>query len=355
MAASSSVALGQCGYIHDLWTEGLRPDQRGFLQLRDVSVEFPFLQRSPCIMRLGQTAVSATVTCELVEPAPMQPRNGFLEVSVAMNLSDHGTGIAPPIKRQQQHGRTQHPVCATTLRVVESLLKQGKAIDTESLCVLPGRFVWSLRVDLLILNDDGNAGDCAAWAAIVALQHARRPEVSIRGEDVVVHTPQERDPVPLSLHHTPLCITCCVVPPSSTRRVEGNSNPAASPSAPSFRQLQYVVDPTSAELAASHAAVTIAVNAEKQLCYLHKAGGGDVSFMAIRQMTRAAEELTLKLLETFAESMKAHEKKLADAVTSQFKWAQTRTGVTRVSAPPIVNVAAHNEEDEATSKRPRSD
>lgn len=42
---------------------------------------------------------------------------------------------------------------------------------------------------------------------MAALRHFRRPEVSVAGEDVTVHTMAERVPVPLSIMHTPICLT----------------------------------------------------------------------------------------------------------------------------------------------------
>lgn len=71
-------------------------------------------------------------------------------------------------------------------RVIERAIKQSRAVDTEALCIVPGEKVWSLRVDIRILDDEGNVVDCACVAAMASLHHFRRPEVSISGEDVVI-------------------------------------------------------------------------------------------------------------------------------------------------------------------------
>jgi exosome complex component RRP45 len=42
---------------------------------------------------------------------------------------------------------------------------------------------------------------------MAALQHFRRPDVSIDGENVTIYSLAEREPVPLSLMHHPVCIT----------------------------------------------------------------------------------------------------------------------------------------------------
>ncbi|KAI7253173.1 hypothetical protein KC352_g12168, partial [Hortaea werneckii] len=39
------------------------------------------------------------------------------------------------------------------------------------------------------------------------LLHYRRPDVEVKGEEVTVFDPRERDPVKLNLHHSPFCVT----------------------------------------------------------------------------------------------------------------------------------------------------
>lgn len=58
-----------------------------------------------------------------------------------------------------------------------------------------------------ILDYDGGLVDASCIAVIAALQHFRRPDVSVKGEDVIVYTLTERVPVPLSMLHHPLCVT----------------------------------------------------------------------------------------------------------------------------------------------------
>lgn len=42
---------------------------------------------------------------------------------------------------------------------------------------------------------------------MAALRHFRRPDVTVNGEDVTIYTIAERTPVPLSIMHTPVCLT----------------------------------------------------------------------------------------------------------------------------------------------------
>ncbi len=92
-------------------------------------------------------------------------------------------------------------------RVVERTLRESGAIDTESLCIVAGSRVWAVSVVLHVLDYAGNVADACSYAALAALLHFRRPAVSVAGSTVTVHSWSEKDPTPLAVHHTPVCVS----------------------------------------------------------------------------------------------------------------------------------------------------
>lgn len=58
-----------------------------------------------------------------------------------------------------------------------------------------------------MLDADGGLIDASCIAILAALRHFRRPDISVAGEDVTIYTMAERVPVPLSIMHTPICLT----------------------------------------------------------------------------------------------------------------------------------------------------
>jgi exosome complex component RRP45 len=92
-------------------------------------------------------------------------------------------------------------------RLLEKTLRRSSALDTESLCLIAAKKVWSIRADVHVLSHDGNLVDASCLAVLAALRHFRRPDTSTEGEEVVVYTPAERTPVPLSILHYPFCLT----------------------------------------------------------------------------------------------------------------------------------------------------
>ena len=71
-------------------------------------------------------------------------------------------------------------------RLLERCIKESKAVDTESLCIVAEEKVWGIRLDIRILNHEGNVADCASIAGLAALAHFRRPDVSLDGNIVTV-------------------------------------------------------------------------------------------------------------------------------------------------------------------------
>lgn len=135
-------------------------------------------------------------------------------------------------------------------RIVERGLRESGAIDTEALCIVAGEKVWSVRLDMHVLDDFGNLTDCCSIGAITALHHFKRPDVTISGEAVVIHPTKEKEPVSLSIHHMPISITFAV-----------------------FGDGLLVVDPQLKEEHTSNGRLTITLNAQHELCAMQKAGG----------------------------------------------------------------------------------
>lgn len=62
-------------------------------------------------------------------------------------------------------------------------------------------------MDTRVLDHEGNVLDCACIAAVSALCHFRRPDVTLSGEDVTIHSKSEKNPIPLAIHHIPVCVS----------------------------------------------------------------------------------------------------------------------------------------------------
>jgi len=190
----------------------------------------------------GRTRVIAHVEAKMVKPPPERPFEGMVTIH---------SEISPMASVDYELGRPSEEEVTIT-RMLDKVLKRSDAIDKESLCILAGQRVWHLRLTIHFLADGGNMLDCACLAGIIAFKHFRRPEVEVIGDEVIVHSPDERAPLPLAIHHTPFCITFAFFPDPTTRPV---------------------VDPSLLEQRLSAGSLSIALNAQREICVLQKAGG----------------------------------------------------------------------------------
>jgi len=162
-------------------------------------------------------------------------------------------------------------------RLLEKTLRRSSALDVESLCLLAGSSVWSIRADVHVLSSDGNLVDCACVSVIAALVHFRKPDTEVTGGKVTVYTTSERDPVPLSILHWPFCVTFNFY--GGTKRLGDEES----------GQVKVLLDVTRLEEQLRDGACTIGMNRHAEICQIAKLGGVPVDAVQLLQCTRLAE------------------------------------------------------------------
>ncbi|XP_060772526.1 exosome complex component RRP45 [Neoarius graeffei] len=220
--------------------EKKRLDGRQAYDYRNIKITFG-TDYGCCTVSLGKTRVLAQVSCELVPPKDSRPTEGLVFFNLELS----------PMASPGFHSNRQSELLVTLNRQLERCLRNSRCIDTESLCVISGEKVWQIRVDVHILNHDGNLMDAASVAAISALCHFRRPEVAIQGRDITVFSPEERDPVPLSVYHMPVCVSFAF-----------------------FQEGTYLlVDPCEKEELVMDGLLVLAMNKHREICSIQSSGG----------------------------------------------------------------------------------
>jgi len=230
----------------------------------------------------------------MTAPKQTKPTEGVLFLNVE---------LSPMAAPQFEQGRPSELSTELT-RILERCIRESRCVDTESLCVMAGVKVWTIRCDLHVLNHEGSLVDCASIAALAALAHFRRPDVTVEGEEVTVHSTADRDPVPLSVHHMPLCVTIAF-----------------------FEQGRLVlVDPSSEEEKVMDGKMVIGMNKHRELCTLQLTGS---MLLAHEQVLRCSNIAVVKVTEMTELIQKAldNDAKAGQQVSSlalQCLWKQRR-------------------------------
>ena len=238
-AITTPLATSQRQFILNAIKSGHRLDGRDLFDYRPINVQCG-VEDGTAEVKLGATRVLAVTTCQLIRPIT-RPEEGRLVFNVELSP------MASPLNQSSEAIDRR----IALERRLEQCFVESAAIDLESLCIIAGEKVWCIRVAIHVLDDVGNILDCASIAAITALAHFRRPDVTVVGEDITIHSRLEKDFIPLNIHHMPLCITFAFF--------HGNDCIA--------------VDPTHQEEAVMDSKLIMGLNRHREICTIQFTGG----------------------------------------------------------------------------------
>jgi len=266
--------------LEALW-EGKRLDGRGVNDQRDLDLTFGSRFGS-CQVCLGPTRVLAQVSATVTEPRLTRPNEGILFVNVE---------LSPMAAPRFEAGR-QSDEGVEINRTVERCLKESGCVDLESLCIVTEEAVWTIRLDLHVLNHEGNLSDACSIAGLAALCHFRRPDVSLVDGVVCVHPVSERDPLPLAIHHHPVTASFAMFSLGSS----------------SSGDTMTVLDPTRLEEECMLGKMVLGVNAYREICTLHLAGQVIINKGLVLKLATIAAEKAKKVVEKIKACLAEDEK-----------------------------------------------
>ena len=169
--------------------------------------------------------------------------------------------------------------------MLEKAIRRSNAVDTESLCIVAGAKCWSVRADVHVLDADGGLVDASCIAVIAALQHFRRPDVAVEGEQVTIFTMLERVPIPLSIMHHPICITFSLCHGGEV----------------------ILLDATLREEQVREGELIITANRYGEICQIVKQGGVCVDALTLLNCTTAAMAMTKEISTLITKKLKEDE------------------------------------------------
>uniref|UniRef100_A0A1B0CH49 Exosome complex component RRP45 n=1 Tax=Lutzomyia longipalpis TaxID=7200 RepID=A0A1B0CH49_LUTLO len=226
-------------FVNKCISQKLRIDGRRMNDFRKIKLSFGSEWGSAHVA-LGETRVLVQVSCVVTQPKSVRPQEGLLSIAVE---------IGSMAAAHFEGGRSSDEAIQIN-RILERAFKDSRCVDLESLCLVAEEKVWSVRVDVNVLNHDGNIIDCASVGVLAALLHFRRPDVTWTGTEFTIHTSAEKDPIPLVLHHFPVCVSYVIFQDGSVA----------------------CADPTDLEERVAQANMVFGLNSYQELCGLHLGG-----------------------------------------------------------------------------------
>ena len=245
--------------LRRLLAENKRIDGRNPLQYRNLHVQLGYVEKAEgsALVELGNTKVLAAVKVGIAVPFADTPNEGILIVNAEL------VPLASPVFEPGPPSEES----ISLSRYVDRSIRESKSIDLSSLCILPGRSVYSLYVDLYILDYDGNLIDASVIASVNALGVTSMPKYVVEGQTVK----KTDEYFKLELKDRPVSLTYA------------------------FLDDKYVVDPCLSEEYASDLTLSMTVKSDDRFCAIQKNGGGMVSPRRVIELLDKSVELGKEL------------------------------------------------------------
>jgi exosome complex component RRP42 len=256
---SSLVTKVKLKQIEQLIEKGKRLDDRGLLDTREIKIEQGIIEKAEGSARvlMGKTEVLVGVKVETGEPFPDTPNDGVMTVNAELvPLAHPNFEPGPPDENSIE-----------LARVVDRGIRESHAINTEKLCIEPGKKVFVVFVDVYVLNHDGNLIDAAAIAAMAALLNTKMPNYEIKDGELKIK--QGYTPLPMKSH--PVTVTI------------GKINN------------KLIVDPQQEEESVMDSRITFAINEDGNICAIQKGGSSYFTPQQILEASKIALEKAAEL------------------------------------------------------------
>jgi exosome complex component RRP42 len=240
-------------HIGEMMVQDKRVDGRGLLDYREMKLETGIVDKAngSALVSLGNTKVMVGIKVETGAPFPDTPEEGVLTVSAELvPLASPSFEAGPPGE-----------VSIELARVVDRGIRESKSIDTKKLCIIPGKKVFIVFVDIYVLDHDGNLFDASALAAMLALTTAKMKEFYVENGEVFYK--ENLMDLPLQNHVFEVTMA----------KING----------------KLVVDPSLEEESAIDAQITIAVDDKSQICATQKSKSGMFTSAEIINAVKTAQ------------------------------------------------------------------
>lgn len=180
-----------------------RPDQRNTHQFRPISIHPNTVGTADasCTVLLGGTTIVGAIKLEVTEPTLSAPEEGYLVINVTFCA-----GCSPSVRAGPPTDRAQELTSK-----ISSIAKNIELLQPDALCIIPGKLVWVVHLDLFVMNDCGNLFDALWMALLVSLRNVHLPTVRMNDETgIIYYDPKSGStlnmnllPLPLSFSYLP--------------------------------------------------------------------------------------------------------------------------------------------------------
>jgi exosome complex component RRP42 len=250
--------------VSELLKQDMRLDGRGLDDYRELKLEIGLIETAAGSARvnLGKTKVLVGVKIETGTPFPDTPNKGVLTTNVELvPLASPHFETGPPRENAVE-----------LARVVDRGIRESKALDLEKLCIVSGKKVFIIFVDIYVLDYDGNLFDSSTLASIAALKNAKMKDYVVKDDGELKYKSKY---ISLPLQNYPVSIT--------TAKIDN----------------KLVIDPSLEEEMAADVEITVAIGQNGNICAIQKRKAGSLSVDEVLRVIILSKKKANDLRATF--------------------------------------------------------
>ncbi len=173
-----------------------RPDDRSIKEYRQISINHKTSSyNSPIQVSIGNTIIFSQINAKLVPPRSDRPSEGIISFQV-------DTHHLKPAADFTSSNEALNEFRISINNILEKCLKESHALDTNILCVVPGKIVWKIILDISVIKNDGNIFDAAVIAALSTWLTYKIPFFRVKEGELYYDSF-----INLTTIHMPICVT----------------------------------------------------------------------------------------------------------------------------------------------------
>jgi exosome complex component RRP43 len=183
---SSFATLFPSDYYSKFLEAKCRPDGRGLFGIRKTTITTQNVlgnTAGAAMVRVGHTAVMCGITLEVGAPSIGRPSDGRFAVTVTTPALSSARLAAATSSSAQDMAN------AALSAYVTKLVSDAGLVKPAQLGITEGVAAWVLRIDAVVINDDGNTTDAVILSVLHALAALALPETVSPDEKEVFIVP----------------------------------------------------------------------------------------------------------------------------------------------------------------------
>lgn len=252
-------------YLIELLKNGSRINGRQLNETRKPQVTFG--DNGEVEISTGETKVLVKVSSEITKPYEDKGNEGILIIN--NNIED----------------------LDVLTRIIEKSIRKSASLDLESLCIITGKLCWLIRIDLTILNFDGNLIDICLMGIMINLLNYKLPSYDLNQGQIKLYNLDEKPPLSLSILHIPICFTILFFNPLD-KETNLKSDDVVEIS---------IFDADSQEESLRDSYLVVTVNSNKEIIQMSKLGGIPINSIEVINLCQICFDKALEMTQWIKE------------------------------------------------------